>query len=43
MVRSAESMKRDEQPWTPAALAGLLRDPQQLDSLVDLMLGALKA
>lgn len=26
-------MKRDEGPWTPAALAGLLRDPQQLATL----------
>ncbi len=26
-------MKRDERPWTPAALAGLLRDPQQLAAL----------
>ncbi|MBC9070552.1 nucleotidyltransferase family protein [Thauera sp. CAU 1555] len=26
-------MNRDERPWTPAALAGLLRDPQQLAAL----------
>lgn len=33
MVPSAESMKPSHQPWTPAALAALLRETQQLAAL----------